>query len=357
MTGLITAGPDYDAALWGVAVGIRRERRFLGVTGKAPGDMLNGLLTNRLPPPLGEERGGMVPGSVVYSALLTAKGKMITDLRVFRDPLDGFVLEVPEAGVEGAMAHFKKFLPPRLATVKDRSRDLTLLTLLGPDAPVLLAEVASQMDLTGSVEGMVEGMVELVEGEEILFPSPGVGAFRLTRNGESHAVGWDVLLSPAVAEELRNRVDAMGAVPLTQASLETLRVERGRPAFGRDMDQNTIPVEAGIQGRAIDHEKGCYTGQEVIVRIRDRGQVNKELRGFLLGEAPVPAFGQDLFQTGREKSVGWITSAVASPAFGQTIALGYLRRRMEPGAEVRVGGAEGPGAQARALGDEGWILE
>jgi aminomethyltransferase len=251
------------------------------------------------------------------------------------------------------MAHFKKFLPPRLAQVEDRSQEFTLLTLLGPEAPGLLAEVASQMGLTGSVKGMAE----LVEGEEILFPCPEGEAFRVTRNGESPGAGWDVFLSQAVVGEVRDRLDSRGALPLTQASLEILRVEKGRPAFGRDMDQNTLPAEAGIQNRAIDHEKGCYTGQEVTVRIRDRGHVNKELRGFLLGDAPVPASGQELFQPGREKSVGWITSAVVSPAFGQTIALGYLGRGVELEDELRVGGADGPAAQARALGDEGWILD
>ncbi|MFH1764288.1 MAG: glycine cleavage T C-terminal barrel domain-containing protein [Gemmatimonadota bacterium] len=353
MADAITPGPDYDAALWGAAVGIRRERRFLGVTGKAPGDMLNGLLTNSLPLPFGEEERGMVRGSVVYSALLTPKGKMITDLRSFRDPTDGFVLDLPGVGAEEAMAHFKKFLPPRLAKVEDRSGELALMTLLGPEAPALLAEVASRMGLPGTVEEMVD----LVEGEEILVPSRGSEPFRVTRNGESHAAGWDLLLSWPSAEELRDRLDSVGAIPLTEASLEILRVEKGRPAFGKDMKQDTIPTEAGIQRRAIDHQKGCYTGQEVIIRIRDRGHVNKELRGFLLGETSPPASGHELFKPGREKSVGWITSAVVSPAFSQTIALGYLQRGVELAEEVRLGSVDGPQVQACALSDEGWVLD
>jgi aminomethyltransferase len=314
--------------------------------------MLNGLLTNSLPHPFSEDGGGVVSGFVAYSVLLTAKGKMITDLRIFRDPVDGFVLDLPGVGAEGAVAHLQKFLPPRLARVEDRSQDFSLLTLLGPEAPALLAEVVSRMGLPGSVEGMME----LVEGEEILFPSPGGEAFRVTRNGEFHTKGWDLLLSEADAEELRDRLEAEGAVPLTEVTLEVLRVEKGRPAFGKDMDQSTIPVEAGIHRRAVNYEKGCYVGQEVIIRIRDRGQVNKELRGFLLGDVAVPAAGQELFQAGREKSVGWITSAVASPAFGQTIALGYLRRGVELGDGVWVGRPDGPRAQVRALNDDGWVL-
>jgi folate-binding protein YgfZ len=152
-------------------------------------------------------------------------------------------------------------------------------------------------------------------------------------------------------------LDAGGAIPLTDATLEILRIEKGRPAFGLDMDQNTIPPEAGIQGRAIDHEKGCYTGQEVVIRIRDRGQVSKMLRGFLLGGGLIPVPGEELFLPGREKSVGWITSAVSSPAFAQAVALGYLNRGVGLEEDVRVGGPDGPRAQPRALNDEGWILD
>jgi folate-binding protein YgfZ len=353
MTDSSIPGPDYDAALWGAAVGIRRNRGFLGVTGRSPGETLNGLLTNSLPGPLGEEVGGVFQGSVVYSTLLTDKGRMITDLRVFADPEDGFVLELPGAGVDGARAHFAKFLPPRLAKVENRSEELTLLTLLGPEAPGLLAEVAPRMGWPAGVEG-IDG---LNEGEEILFPVQGGGLFRVTRNGESPALGWDALLDWPTAEELRDRLDAAGATPLTRDSLEILRVERGRPAFGRDMDQDTIPTEAGIQRRAIDNQKGCYTGQEVIVRIRDRGHVNKELRGFFLGDAAPPPSKRELFQPGRERPVGWITSAVVSPAFGQTVALGYLLRGVGPGEEIRVGSPDGSRGQVLALDDEGWVLD
>ena len=349
----ITPGPDYDAALWGVTVGIRRERRFLAVTGRSPGDMLNGLLSNSLPSPLHSHEGSVCTGSVVYSTLLNAKGKMITDLRVWSDPAGGYVLDLPGVGFEGAVAHFKKFLPPRLAVIEDRSQDLSLLTLLGPEAPALLAKTAARMGFVGSVDGMEA----LKEGEEFVLSGPENESLRVTRNGESHADGWDLLLSTRIAAEARDRLDGGGAVPLTEASLEILRIEKGRPAFGKDMDESTIPIEAGIQTRAIDHEKGCYTGQEVIIRIRDRGQVNKELRGFLLGDAQVQPRGQELFQPEGEKSIGWLTSSVVSPAFGETIALGYLRRGIEPGSAVRVGSRDGPGAQARALSEEGWILD
>jgi folate-binding protein YgfZ len=110
----------------------------------------------------------------------------------------------------------------------------------------------------------------------------------------------------------------------------TLRVEAGRPTFGTDMDEDTIPIEAGIADRAIDHKKGCYTGQEVIVRIRDRGHVNRHLRQLDLGDGPTPAAGVELLSAdGSGKVVGRITSAVQSPRRGGVIALAYVARGAE----------------------------
>lgn len=99
-----------------------------------------------------------------------------------------------------------------------------------------------------------------------------------------------------------------------------------------------IPLEAGLRERAISTTKGCYTGQEVIVRILHRGHVNRELRGLLLGDAPAPAHGASLSLPDADKSVGYVTSACASPRLGQTIALAYVRREVGPGATVLVDG-------------------
>jgi folate-binding protein YgfZ len=95
------------------------------------------------------------------------------------------------------------------------------------------------------------------------------------------------------------------------------------------MGEDTIPVEAGIHDRAIDYTKGCYTGQEVIVRIRDRGHVNRSLRQLMLGDVPAPHRGAELYLPGGDKAVGYVTSAVQSPRFGQTVALGYVKRGTE----------------------------
>ncbi len=353
-------GPGYDAVRNGAAVARQPHRRFLGVSGRSPGEMLNGLLSNSPPaplkarPPASSEKGteGIRFGSAVYSTLLTAKGRIITDLRILRDLDDGFLLDLPSAGLEGALTHFRKFLPPRLAKVDDRSGEFDELSVFGPEAAAMLSEFLG----TRGVVLSPETLSEVVEGEEFVV-SPAADAIRILGSGETAAPGWDVLLSPGQADEAQAWLENAGVVPLAEADFELLRIERGRPVFGRDMDEDTIPVEAGIQGRAIDNDKGCYTGQEVIIRIRDRGQVNKALRGILLGDASPPPTGEELFLPGKEKSVGWVTSSVVSPAFGQTIALAYLRRAVTPGDDVRVGGQEGPAGLVRGLSDEGWILD
>jgi folate-binding protein YgfZ len=327
--------------------------------------MLNGLLSNSPPQPLspagveareGEASGEaatVLRGSAVYSTLLTSKGRMITDLRISSDPGGGFLLEIPSAGFEGAVAHFKKFLPPRLAAVEDRTSEFGALTLLGPETPGLLVSALSDFGLNLTAEDVVA----LEEGEELVHLGPDLRDFRIIGSGDAPGPGWDLLLPMEAIKTVRSRLEEAGGVPLSDSAFEVLRIEKGRPVFGKDMDEETIPVEAGIQSRAIDNEKGCYTGQEVIIRIRDRGHVNKELRGLLLRDAPLPVPGLELFHTGKEKSVGWITSSVASPHFGQTVALGYLQRLVRPGDTVRLADSGGPLARVVALSDRGWVLD
>jgi folate-binding protein YgfZ len=115
-----------------------------------------------------------------------------------------------------------------------------------------------------------------------------------------------------------------------------LRIEAGTPRWGADLDENVIPLEAGLRDKMISETKGCYTGQEVIIRILHRGHVNWMLRGALLGGAPPPERGTPLVSA-EGKQVGRITSASVSPRHGQTIALCYARRELLLPAVVQLG--------------------
>jgi folate-binding protein YgfZ len=365
MTEGITS-PAYAAAMSGAAVLRRRDRRFFSVEGKAPEGMLKGILSGGIPARLRECGGGWKSGESHYSAILTPKGKMVTDLRILPGRESGFLLDLPLSGVAGAVAHFKKYLNPRFAQLGDRSEELGMLTVVGPDG----AEVVGGV-LGFELESPDPGQVRIRPG--------GKGSdLSILNNEDVLPPAMDLLLPTGVLEQVRGRLEELGARPMDSGTWQTLRIEAGTPLFGVDMTEDTIPVEAGIQDRAIDHQKGCYTGQEVIVRIRDRGQVNKQLRRILLGESGIPGTGTELFLAegetgepkaggheeetegtsdpasgppapGRGKKVGWVTSSCRSPRFSQTIALGYVKRRVAVGGEVRLGGPEGPPGRVEAL--------
>jgi folate-binding protein YgfZ len=132
-----------------------------------------------------------------------------------------------------------------------------------------------------------------------------------------------------VADKLIAAAKQIGGRAAGWQAFETARIEAGIPRFGVDMDETNLPLECGIEQRAISFNKGCYIGQEVINRIHSVGHVTRELRGLRLAdpasaELPLPLRGDKLFHNGRE--IGFVTSAVKSPALGANIALGYVRR-------------------------------
>ena len=319
------------AARQGLAWFDRGARPLLRVDGKSPAAMLKGVVTGRIPGPA-HTGAGATWSEAAYSTLLTPKGRIVSDLVLIRLPgeAEAFWMDVPATGEEPLRAHLAKVLPPRLARVTPVT-DVVRRAVVGPDAArVLAAHVGVESE---RLTELPETRACFADGGLVLFRPPDLGGdgFEL--------VGAADVMAP-VEEALR----AAGAVAADGAVWETLRIEARRPLFGVDMGPDTIPIEAGLGARAIDHAKGCYTGQEVIVRIRDRGHVNRHLRLLLLGDADVPEAGTPLHTFDGERAVGEITSAVRSPGFGQTIALGYVRREVEPGQAVRVGTPSGPEA-------------
>ena len=329
---------EYAAATEKVAVFDRSHRTRLVVSGRSPRLMLNGILTGTIPPAPAPAGDGVLGGAATYHAVLTPKGKMLADLwclcRAEAEEAGDFLLDVPVAGRDGLKDHLRKFLPPRMAKAEDVTHATASVTVVGPAAARHVSRLALGLRVDDhELSALTEGewrMVGSADGGSVI--ADGVSVMRTaevwpeayTLYGPAGAVAalWEALVHG-------------GAHPAGLGVWSTLRVEAGRPAYGTDMDQDTIPVEAGIHDRAIDYAKGCYTGQEVIVRIRDRGHVNRTLRQLMLGDVPTPKPGTELFADGSDKPVGRVTSAVQSPKFGQTVALGYVKRGVE--GAVRVG--------------------
>lgn len=341
---------EYTGALEAVAVIDRSHRTRLRISGKAPAQMLKGLLSGRIPDAPSSE-GQVEHTRWEYSLVLTPKGRILSDLRVTR--LAGedevFVFDVPVVGAAPLAEHLKRSLPPRLATAEDISSGTGMLTVMGPLAAGLLSRDVlglrvqeAELDALGDGDG-----VRLADGD-------GVG-ISVVRTAEVATVAFDVISDRETLAAVWKRLMEGGASAVGRGVFETLRVEAGRPALGADLGERTIPFEAGIVERAIDHSKGCYTGQEVIVRIRDRGHVNRRLCGLLLGDGPTPPPGTEIFGPEGDKPVGTLTSLAHSPRADGVIALGYVRRGVDAPGVVRVGSVEGPEAELRELG-EGWAF-
>jgi folate-binding protein YgfZ len=158
---------------------------------------------------------------------------------------------------------------------------------------------------------------------------------------EAFGPGYDILTAAADSGALTRALVAAGAVAASVEAAETVRIENGYPVFGIDMDAETIPLEAGLEERAISRSKGCYVGQEVIVRVQDRGhgRVARRLVSLTLNAGdPVPAAGARIAAADRE--IGRVTSAVWSPSLARPIALGYVHRDFAAsGTHVAVDGA------------------
>jgi folate-binding protein YgfZ len=377
---------EYRAATEGCGVSVPERRVLVTVTGRSPAEMIQGVITNSVPPPLQPGDPETLTGASAVAAILTPKGRMITDLWVGwwgSAPESGLLVEFPGSGAPGALEHLSRFLPPRLARATDRTGDLGVLQVLGPEGADLLARVG----LGFRVES--EFLAKMGEGEVVAVGShPGAG-LRVRRSADLATPVWEVLADLPTIRGLWRSLLAAGASPVGAGVTEALRVEAGRPAFGQDMGADTIPIEAGIGTRAIDHGKGCYTGQEVIVRIRDRGHVNRHLRGLRFGTDVAAVPGTPLFPEpagggnaaspesdgGTEddandpgsggapdgasapRQVGVVTSEALSPRVGRSIGLGYVRREVPVLGYVRLGEPDGPRVEVRELSGPGWALD
>jgi folate-binding protein YgfZ len=318
---------EYAAATEKMAAFDRSHRTRLVVSGRSPRQMLNGILTGTIPAPPAQVGDGVTGGAATYHAVLTPKGKMLTDLwclcRAEAEEAGDFLLDVPVAGRDGLKDHLRKFLPPRMAKVEDVTHTTASLTVVGPAA----ARHVSRLALGLRVDD--HELSALGEGEWRMVGNGASDGVFVVRTAEVWPEAYTLYGPAGSMAALWEALVHGGAHPAGLGVWSTLRVEAGRPAYGTDMNEDTIPVEAGIHERAIDYAKGCYTGQEVIVRIRDRGHVNRTLRQLMLGDVPTPKPGTELFVEGSDKPVGRVTSAVQSPRFGQTVALGYVKRGVE----------------------------
>jgi folate-binding protein YgfZ len=312
------AGDDlraYQAMRDSVAVLESKDSHHLEFSGAQAAAALNGLVTNNVL--------ALGVGDGQYAAALTAKGRVVADMRIVRIGEERFLTSVNSAAWPGWRDLVRKFVNPRLAKYTERS--FTSLVFYGPDASTAIAgaarAVGGQSTITDLLAPYATATSQVEEIEYLAIRLPALDTID----------GFELLVPDSLEERVRKSLEhvARGTAP----ALNVLRVESGRPEWGRDMDDTTIPQEANL-GRlnALSFDKGCYTGQETVARIHFRGHVNRHLR-VLMSDTPlaVPAEVRDL----TDKPVGDVRSAVISPKYGP-VAIAMIRRELEPGAEVQV---------------------
>jgi len=159
-----------------------------------------------------------------------------------------------------------------------------------------------------------------------------VTIIRATHTAED---GFDLFVDANEAQSLREALIRAGAQNVSLETLETLRIEAGIPRFGVDMDETTVVTEVNLD-EAVSFTKGCYLGQEIIVRIKHRGHVAKKLTGMILGVTAELKRGAKVLSAD-DKEIGRVTSSALSPRLDRTLALGYLKYDyLAPGTQVKV---------------------
>ena len=305
----VVADTGYRALTESCGLVDRSERGKLALTGPDAKSFLQGQVTNDIE--------GLEPGRGCYAAFLTHKGKMLGDLRVL-DLGDELLLDTERVSLQELFNMIRRYKLGSDVELHKRTLELGLLSLIGPQAETFGLEEEHD-NRRDEIAGQPVVLVRTDVGVDVFVPA------------EAKAVVAAALGVPEVGEDVA----------------EIVRVERGRPRYGAELDDGVIPQEAGLNERAVSFTKGCYVGQETVARLHYRGKPNRHLRGLRLS---APASPGDELRLG-EKVVGRVGTVVVSPANGP-IALALVRREAAPGDTVLVADA-GVTAEVVALPFEG----
>ncbi len=296
------------------------DRSYLGrleITGADGLDLLNRLSTNKL--------DDLQVGEGAITALTSNKGRIVDLLHVLRLEDRLMVLTGPENRQKVAeWIDFYTFVED--ITVEDVTEDTAMVSLIGPRAESIVLQVCEgEVAMPGSA-GTVGVRVDGVDAT-------------LVRSDLGRLPEYAIVVQVAGAQTLWEAMLRQYAVPVGMDVLEAIRVERGVPVAGKELTEDYNPLEAGLLDY-VSFNKGCYIGQEVVTRLDTYDKVQKHLVGLAFQGASVPAEGATLFAGG--KRTGTVTSLATSPASGDAIGLGYVRKaEAASGTRLNVGSDAG----------------
>lgn len=299
----------------------RSDRARIEISGAHAVATLNGLVTNDV--------AALKPGQGQYAAALTAKGKIVADLIILMTD-DRLQLHASPEAAPGLRAMLTKFVNPRFATLSDVSETTGELTLVGESAAELLARAGGE-----SISASALTALPFFFHVPATIGTIAVTIAHLPPIGASWESVYSVIVQRDRIGQVRAALHAAGAVDASDGAMEALRVESGFPAWGVDMDENTLPQEANLDDlHAVSYTKGCYIGQETVARIHFRGHVNRSLRRLAFTGGVEPPRGAVL-QDAEHRAIGDVRSTVRSEREG-LIGIGMVRREIDDGQTIDV---------------------
>jgi folate-binding protein YgfZ len=319
---------QYRIIVSGAGFRHRADRGRLRFTGGDRVSFLQALVTNDLI--------ALKPHQGAYAAYLTPQGRMVTDLHLFLRP-DSIVADVPADLASGLAARFDGLVFAEDVQVADTSAELAQVSVIGGRASAVVAAatgadaaVLAQLDVWSQLD---------IEGGFV------------ARTDDADLESYDVVVNASRVAGLVEALETAGAIQMSTDVAETLRVQAGRPIFGVDMDTNTIPLEAGLLDRAISTSKGCYVGQEIVIRVLHRGggRVAKRLVKLTLRGKGTDDVAPGSVLAAEGKDVGSITSVAPALDGEGMLALGYVHREHAEGGRT-VSVSAHPGTVATIIG-------
>lgn len=278
-------------------------------------------------------------GQGVYATFLTHRGKIIADFNVYALK-DMIYIDTAAETTETLFNELDKYLIADDVEISDLTAETGAIAVHGPQSSELIESVLGMPEL-----GMPE-LTDLPERHNCFHEADtrfnySVVCVRTDTTGE---IGYTLYTAAEALESLWERLLSEGerfnVQPIGWDALESLRIEAGIPRYGTELTDAVIPLEAELE-HAIDFEKGCYIGQEIVARMKYRGHPNRLLRGIEIDGTPASAEsfelcqGAPVFNAGKE--VGWITSSTFAPTLGKSIALAYVRMAVtEAGSRVQI---------------------
>ena len=306
---------EYSALNNGALFFDRSDRMRMRISGDKAAELVTGMVTNDV--------SALVTGEGHYAAALTPKGKIVADVRIFA-LADALLIDTSAAAAPGWKEMVRKYINPRVAPYHDVTLEMSDIGVFGGSARAMTsrATMIDERDLAalpayGHITASIEGASATV-----------------ARVPELDFDGFEIFVPATVAASLRKNLVAQGIGVGTNDTWEIARIESGRPQWGIDMDESTLPQEANFDELgAISYTKGCYIGQETVARVHFRGHVNRFLRRLRFVTRPAPPRGAILVdETG--KSIGDVRSVALSPRYGG-VGLGMVRREVAPGTTLQ----------------------